>query len=334
MVSLHAALSDLWTSVYRLVDSTDDMDALRAHRLAVPEDVVEAERRAALVSLVLPEVVRRARAAYDGALVIHKGPEVARLYPDPLQRPSIDLDFVVTDALAAQRALVEAGFVEVGDPLFYEEAAHERPLEWPGLPVLVELHAYLNWPVWLARSPTRELLAAAVPSSLDVDGIQTLEPHHHVLATAAHAWAHGPMARVGDLVDVAALAEGLDRAELAAIARRWGVEGMWRTTIEAVDSVLFGEKPPLAVRTWARNLPAVRERNVLENHLGRWLGGFSALGPGGVRAFGHELARDLQPEVGETWSDKLRRVPRALRDAFVTRSKHDRRMEEELGRRR
>ena len=344
---LSSGAADLWASVNRLVDSTNDAEALRANRLHllaarrwrergkdVPCELVEAERLAVLVSFVLPEVLARIRAACDGRLVVHKGPVLALRYPDPLLRPYIDLDLLVPDAAAVQRALLAAGFVELGNPIFYEDAPHELPLEWPGLPLLVEVHSELNWPVWLARSPSEELLAAAVPSTLGVADVHALEPHHHALAVAAHAWAHGPVASVGDLVDVAALMAELDRAELATIARRWGVEGMWHTTVEIVDAVLFEGEPSWAVRTWARNLPAVRERTVLENHVGRWLAGFSALGlRGGLGVLAQEVAKDLRPAVGETWGEKLTRVPRALRDAFVARSKHDRSLGETIRRR-
>jgi hypothetical protein len=338
---------DLWAAVDRLVDVTDDVDALRANRLhllaarrwrelgkEVPAELVDAERVSVLSTLVIPELLTRVRATCEGELVVHKGPEVAARYPDPVLRPLIDLDLLASDAASAQEALVAAGFVEVGDPLFYAAAPHRQPLEWPGIPVLVEVHADLNWPRWLARSPTAELLAEAVPSTLGVEGLRTLEPHHHVLAIAAHAWSHGPFTRVGDLVDVAAMMEGLDRRELLALARRWGIERMWRTTLETVDAVLYGDPPPWAVRTWARNLPVVRERTVLEIHVGRWLGGFSAVGPlRGVRVLVEEVGKDLRPAIGETWGQKLARVPRAVRDAFVTRSRHDRRLEE-LDRRR
>jgi hypothetical protein len=333
---------DLWAAVDRIVGSTTDVDALRANRLhllaarrwrelgvEVPAELEAAERRSVLVSFVLPEVLGRVRAAVDGPLVVHKGPELALRYPDPLLRPYIDLDVLVPDAAAVQRALVAGGFQELGDPVLYSEAAHELPLEWPGLPLLVEVHSDLNWPTWLARSPTEELLAAAVPSRLGVAGVDTLAPHHHVLAVAAHAWAHGPFARVGDLVDVAALQEGIDDAELMLTARRFGLEGLWRTTTRTADAVLFGGERPLAVRTWARNLLAVRERTVLETHVGRWLAGFSALGPrGGVRVLGQEIAKDVRPGVGETWDDKLARIPHAFRDAFLPSSRHDRRLEE------
>jgi hypothetical protein len=332
---------ELWASVTRLVDSTDDVDALRANRLHllaarrwrdlgkdVPAGLVEAERFSALATLVVPELLERARSACDGELVIHKGPEVAARYPDPVLRPLIDIDLVASNAAATQEALVAAGFVEVGDPVFYAAAPHRLPLQWPGVPVLVEVHADLNWPRWLARSPTAQLLAEAVPSSLGIDGIRTLEPHHHVLAVAAHSWSHGPFGRVGDLVDVAAMMDGLDRGELARLARRWGIGRMWRTTLEAVDAVLFEGRRSWAVRTWARNLPEVRERTVLEVHVARWLAGFSAAGPiRGVRVLGEAVAKDLRPAVGETWGQKLARVPRAVRNAFVRQSRHHRQLE-------
>jgi hypothetical protein len=334
--------NELWDAVDRLLDSTDDLDALRAHRLHllaarrwrelgrdVPPELVDAERTGVLTTLVLPDLLARLREACEGPLVVHKGPAVALRYPDPVLRPFIDVDLLVPDAEAVQTALVGAGFAEVGDPVFYAGAPHRLPLEWPGIPLLVEVHAELNWPYWLRRSPTDELLATAVPAPLGVDGIQTLAPEHHVLAVAAHAWAHGPFARVGDLVDIAALMDGLDQGELLRLGRRWNVERMWRTTLAAVDAVLFAGPQAWATRTWARNLHAVRERTVLEGHSGRWLAGFSALGAlGGFRVLGQEVAKDLRPAVGETWGQKLTRVPRAVRGAFVTRSKHNRRLEE------
>ncbi len=338
---MSARAPDLWAAVDRLVDKNEDLDALRANRLhllaarrwrqlgkEVPAELVEAERASVLSALVLPELLTRVRDACGAELVVHKGPEVAARYPDPVLRPLIDVDLITRDAASAQAALVTAGFVELGNPLFYAVSPHQLPLEWPGIPVLVEIHADLNWPRWLARSPTAELLAQAVPSALGVDGLRTLEPHHHVLAIAAHAWSHGPFNRVGDLVDVAAMMDGLDRAELDALARRWGIERMWRTTLGTVDAVLFDGPRPWAVRTWARNLPAVRERTVLEIHLGRWFAGFSAVGWWrGVRVLGEGIGMDLRPAVGETWSQKLMRVPYALRNAFVARTRHDRRIE-------
>ena len=51
-----------------------------------------------------------------------------------------DLDLLTDDAEAAQAALLAAGFQEVFEPEIYEDIHHLRPLWWPGLPLVVELH--------------------------------------------------------------------------------------------------------------------------------------------------------------------------------------------------
>lgn len=338
----------IWPAVDRLIDSTSDLGLLRAHRIhllaarrwrdrgrPIPAELEAEARRGVLVSLLVPKVLAHLRAACDGPLVLHKGPEIASGYPDPGLRPYLDLDVLAPDAPSVQRALVAAGFVEVGDPDFYAASPHEPPLEWPGLPLRLEVHDAPNWPRWIGPAPpTSELFDAAVPSAVGVHGIQTLAPDHHAVVVAAHAWAHGPLAQVRDLVDVAVLAEGRDRYELQALAHRWGVGGLWRTTIEASDAVLFGASRPQALRLWARNLPELRERTVLENHLARWLSGFSALGPRrGLRVLLSRVGADLRPKRDESWAEKLRRARRALRNARVTKSKHDEGLEKPVGRR-
>ncbi len=331
----------IWTAVDRLIDSTTDLGALRANRIhllaarhwrelgrEVPSELEAAERKSVLVTLILPELLGRVRAAFDGPLVVHKGPEIADRYPDPALRPYIDLDVLVPAAKPVQRALVDVGFVEVGDPASYTDSPHCLPLLWPGLPLLVEVHDRPNWPARLGVPPARELLEHAVPSSLGVEGVLTLAPAHHALVVAAHSWAHGPMARVGDLVDVAVMADALDRDELCRLARRWGLERLWRTTLGTAEAVLFGDPKPWALRVWARNLSAVRERSVLENHIGLWLAGFSALGASrGALAMVAQVGQDLRPVRGETWGAKLSRTRAALRDARVKKSVHDEQLE-------
>jgi putative nucleotidyltransferase-like protein len=338
----------IWPAVDRLIDSTTDLDVLRANRIhllaaqrwrdrgwQVPPELEAELRRGVLVSLLVPQVLMRLRAACDGPLVVHKGPEIARGYPDPSLRPFRDVDVLVPDAASVQEALLAAGFVEVGDRDFYMASPHEPPVEWPGLPLSVEIHDAPNWPRWIGRPPsTPELLDAAVPSALGVDGVHTLAWHHHAVVVAAHAWVHGPLAQARDLVDVAVLADGRDRDELRKLARRWAVDGLWQTTLEASDAVLFGAPRPRALKIWARNLPELRERTVLENHLARWLSGFSALGPRrGLRVLLNRVGSDLRPKRNESWANKLRRTRRALRNARVTKSEHDEGLEERVGRR-
>lgn len=337
----------IWSAVEGLIDRTSDIAALRANRLhllaarrwreqgkPIPEDLVDDERLNVLAWLVAPDVVASVRRGCDGPVVLHKGPNVAALYPDPTLRPFIDVDVLVVDAAAVQSSLLEAGFVEVGDPKAYIGSPHQRPLELPGLPLRVEVHDHPNWPSWLPRPPTNELIDQAVPSILGVEGVSTLAPHHHALVVAAHAWAHGPFSRVGDLVDVAVLSDGLDRSELQRLARRWGVEGLWRTTLSTTDAVLFDGRRSWTTRTWARNLPAVRERTMFEFHVGRWLSGFSTLGiRGGFRVLRGEIARDVRPIGDEPWRAKLSRAWLSVRNARVTKSEHDEAVERTARRR-
>ena len=118
-----------------------------------------------------------------------------------------------------------------------------------------------------------------MPSATGIPGLLTLEPARHAVVLAVHAWAHVPLSRLGRLIDVAAVSQGVDRSETAAIARAWDVERLWRVTQATIDSLLGQEPRPFAGRIWARHLWSVRERTVLERHLERWLGPFSMLPP-------------------------------------------------------
>ena len=331
----------IWAAVDALIDSIDDLPTLTANRMhllaakrwrelgrEVPAELEEAVRSAALGTLVVPLLLTRVRDVVARPFVLHKGPEIAARYPDPALRFYTDLDLLVRDAHDAQRRLVDAGFVEVGDAARYVDGPHERPLVWPRYPLAIELHDRLNWPRWLGEPPTEELFGAAEPAATGVECVLTLAPIHHALVVAMHAWRHGPMSHIGHLVDVAVMADGLDADELRVTARRWGLDGLWQTTSEVADAVLYGAPEPWALRTWARNLSTGRERTVLEAHLGWWLAGFSAVGARrGLRVMGQQIARNLVPADGETWGAKLRRTRIALRNARTVKSDHDAELE-------
>ena len=175
--------------------------------------------------------------------------------------------------------MVEAGFEPTGDPELYIGIHHLRPLVLPGLPLVVEVH---HDPKWLdgTAPPTAELLATAVPSATGIPGLLTLEPARHAVVLAVHAWAHVPLSRLGRLIDVAAVSQGVDRSETAGDRRAPGTSsGSGASRRQTIDSLL-GQRPrPLAGRIWARHLWSVRERTVLERHLEQWLGPFSMLPP-------------------------------------------------------
>jgi hypothetical protein len=328
----------VWDEVDDLIRRARSLDDLRAHRLhllaarrwrrdgrVVPRELALEERHSAIVALTAPGLLRRVRESISGELLVLKGPEVAAAYPDPVLRAFGDLDLLVEDPEACQRALRAGGFVEVGDPRLFVDIHHERPLTLPGLPLSIELHARPKWPGGLAAPEPRELFAAAIPSATGIAGVSTLDRAHHALVLAAHSWAHDPLRRVGDLVDVAAMADGIDPAALRTLARRWNLLRVWSTTEAAAAALLEGGRTTLPLRTWARHLPAVRDRTVLEAHLDLWGSAFWALPAAPALAAARTGVRNaLSTAEGETATVKRSRTRRALADAFVSQPRHAR----------
>jgi hypothetical protein len=265
-------------------------------------------------------LLTRARDAWDGPLVLHKGPEVALDYPAPHLRGFCDLDLLTDDAAGAQAALLAAGFQEVDEE---ESEHHLRPLHWPGLPLALELHTRPNWANRVPAPPTDELIASAVQSRLGVAGVATLAPAQHALVLAGHSWSHDPLGRLGNLIDVAVTLQRADETEVAALARRWGCSRMWRTTRAAIADVLEGSGRSAAVASWARHLRDVRDRSVFEWHVKDaaapvWGVPRSRI-PTAVLA---EAWATVATDDSETWAAKRRRAGLALRNAGAARSDH------------
>jgi Uncharacterised nucleotidyltransferase len=332
-----AESSQLWSAADELVDRARGPADLRAHGLhllgaarlralghPVAEELLVEEWRAAMANLAVPALLLRARAAYDGQLMIMKGPEVALRYPDPVLRPFNDIDLLADDAGAAQRALLAAGFEEVG-PHDGDPAAHDLPsLAWPGLPTTIEVHRAVHWVEGLEAPSPQELFDAAEPSRLGVAGLLAPAPHHHVLLLTAHAWAHEPLRRLVELVDVAAMSQDTDPAAVRALARQWRCARLWRSTQRAIDALLYDTSRSLALRTWARHLHDARERTVLESRLQRLAGpawGLSARNvPWAVLC---ACAEHLRRHDHEPWRAKLARTGRLIRDAPLPISEHE-----------
>jgi hypothetical protein len=332
----------LWGAVEALIDRAPSDDDLRSHRLevpaarrlrargrVVPPDFVEQERRAAIAALMAGRVLEQVRAAYDGPALVFKGPEIAARYPDPALRGYGDIDLLVPDADAAQRALLAAGFRLVGDPELYIDIHHLRPVLADGMPLPIEVHSRPKW-VDSLRPPATELLFdEAVPSATGVAGMLAPDPARHALLLAVHSWAHEPLRRLRDMIDIAAVAAAAEPGKIDALARAWGVERIWQTSSAAV-AALFGKRPtPWALRLWAQNLARVRERTVLENHLQRWLSDFWALPPLiAARGVPQTLVDELGPGGDERWREKAARTALAVRNASRRRSQHDRELDE------
>jgi hypothetical protein len=331
----------LWEAVDALIDRAPSEDDLRSHRLEVlaarryravgrpvPPDFVAQERLAAIALLTAPIVLERVRVAYGGPAMVLKGPEVAARYPDPTLRGYGDIDLLVPDAEEAQQALLAAGFELVGDPELYVDIHHLRPVLANGVPLAVEVHSRPKWLEPLARPSTQMLFEVAQPSATGVAGILAPSPAQQALLLAVHSWAHEPLRRLRDMIDVAAVAAAADRSEIEALAREWGVERIWRTTIAAIDALLADRRTPWVLRMWAQNLGRVRERTVLENHLQRWLSDFWAMPPlAAARGLPRTFVDEVGPGGDESWGNKLTRTVLAVRNASHRRSHHDRELD-------
>ncbi len=327
----------LFERVDALVERSPSLEDLRHHGVdliaarawrergrEVPDDLRADERLAAARALAVTPVLERVLAASEGPVLVMKGPEVAGLYLDPAVRNFRDVDLIVPNAPDTQRRLLSAGFVETGDPKLFENIHHLRPLLWPGLPLLLEVHHHPKWVDSLEPPVFDELLEAAVPSRTGVSGVLTPSPQHHAVLLGAHAWAHRPLSRLRDLIDMALIAGEADPDELRKVARSWGVQKVWATTTRAIDSLLGTGRRPASVSIWARHLPAAREQTVLESHVQNWLSALWGLpGAHAIAAAAGAVGADLRPEEDEGWPAKLARSRTALANAFVRKSKHD-----------
>lgn len=321
---------DLWSGVDRLIDRAPSLGDLESHGLhllaarrweaegrELPQSLAEERSRSAWRDLLAPAVLQRAREAYDGKLLLLKGPAVARLYPSGC-RPFGDLDIVAEEPEVAQRALMGAGFEQVGfDGSYYEGLHHLSQLRLPDAPQpIVEIHRRPNWVDWGKPPSRQELFSRAVPAGPGAEGYLVLPPGEHAVVVAAHGWTELPLRRILDLLDVLVLVQAeSDRRVAERVAAEWGLERVWSTVTDAAAALLCGGPTPASMRIWARSLPQVRDRTVLENHLRKWLSVFWALPPRDrLPAFATALAHDLTPVPSEGWHSKLRRASEAIRN--------------------
>jgi hypothetical protein len=346
--SVSSAAPTFWRTVERLVESRlADTAGVCAHGLGplaadllerrgepIPPAFLHEQRVARVAAISAPALLARVRNAWDGPLLLLKGPEVAARYPHHA-RSFVDLDLLVSDAEEAQRALLAAGFHEEEDPGgIFVGIHHLTPLRWAGLPLKIEIHTEPKWPEGLTPPSNEELFEAGTPTAAGVPNVLAPATAHHALLIAAHAWAHQPLARVRDLLDVGALAVDAEHAELAHLARVWGIASVWQTTRTTLDALLAGRRTtPLLL--WAGHVQQVREQTVFEQHLERLLSPFWGLPTRtAVRHSTRALVNEFRPAFDETWSEKLRRSALALRRPGGSVATHRRRLGDSAQRRR
>ena len=213
-----------------------------------------------MVGLAATHLLQRVRASYDGRMVLMKGLEVGAHYPDSSLRPFRDLDLLVDDAEQAQQALIAGGFEPTGDERMYLNIHHLRPLRWPGLPLVVELHDRPKWLDWQAPPPTSDLLDAAVPSRTGVGRSRGTAARR--ITRSSSRCTRGRTNRCPGSAICSTwrpLSQSADRASIDSLAAAWGVERVWRATAAAADALFEHGHVPLLVRTWAAP-PAVGAR--------------------------------------------------------------------------
>jgi hypothetical protein len=332
---------DFWAGVVGLIDrNRDNVDGLARHGLAalaaeflearamvVPEALRPHLERTRVMALTAQFVLDRVRDVCDGSILLVKGPEAAVRYPHGA-RGYGDLDLLMPGAAAVQRQLRGAGFEEMPDPEgVFLGIHHLPPMRWRGS-LYVEVHTEPPWLDELRAPAIDELLDAAVPSQAaheaGVDGVLAPAPAHHALLLAAHAWAHQPLGRARDLVDVGAFRTEADAAEIRTTARRWGIARLWETTERAIEGLLHGQRPR-PFRLWAGHVPELREKTVVEDHLERLCSPIWAYPPRmAARRVGRALLGEVRPAGEEGWGQKLGRSFTALRRPFAPIGEHRR----------
>jgi hypothetical protein len=234
---------------------------LRANFRPIPRELATAEFTNSALQLEAYRLIKLIRETIDGPFILLKGVDTAAYYPAASLRPIRDVDILVPDVVAAQHALLRAGWRTKPTPGFHEDPASDHnlhqlcPVLHPMMSLPVEMHRNPNWPTW-AKAPTYgEIAADALPSVVGIDNVLAPSVEQHALVLLAHSWARQPFEQMSQLIDFALLLEHCDRSRLHETARRWGLETLVEIGEQTVASVLFAEgHDPTVVRQFASHL--------------------------------------------------------------------------------
>lgn len=277
-------MMDLWTSLDRIIDAAPDSAALRTHGLGpiaawrmrqrgepVPKEIERLALGAAYASVTAAPLLQKVIDILQEPVLVLKGPEVARLYPERTLRTYGDLDLLVMDLPRAERALIDAGFTELAPGSKVPGKHHDSPLQFAGLALAIELHRDPGWLPWVTPPSHRELLSSPFESSTRVSGAVALSMEQQALYLANHAWRHGPYTSLIHLVDIELIRQQADPAAINALARSWGLERIWRHHCDAIDWFIYqnGSPPSPIHRLWARHLNTLDERSEFGFYISR-----------------------------------------------------------------
>lgn len=331
-------MTDLWTSLDRIIAAAPDAAALRRHGLgpiaawrmrqrgeSVPAGIERLALGAAYASVTAAPLLERIVDILQEPVLVLKGPEVARLYPERNLRTYGDLDLLVHDLPSAERRLIDAGFAELMPGKKIEGHHHDSPLGFGGMALMIELHRDPGWLSWLTPSSDRELMRAAAPSGTGVAGALALQPEQQALFLASHAWRHGPYTSLIHLIDIELLRQQTNAAEVAALARRWGIERVWTYLCAMIDWYIYqeGDTPGHVHRWWSRHLDAQRERTLLEYYLAIWGRGLAApTFPEQVGSIARDLRFSFTTHSWQSRRQKLGRIAQGARSLALPAGRH------------
>jgi hypothetical protein len=168
------------------------------------------------------------------------------------------------------------------------------------------------------------VFGTAIPSRTGVAGLLAPNSAAHAVLLAAHGWAHDPLRRLGDVIDIAATLQDADRSRAAAYAREWGWDRLWKAMVSITDAVIVGGALPKRLSPWTRHLLSARDRKVFEHQLTLLLAPASSVPASQVpRALGRGVREVVARRNDESWAQKIRRSRKALLDALVEESVHE-----------
>ncbi|MEZ4532144.1 MAG: nucleotidyltransferase family protein [Thermomicrobiales bacterium] len=331
-------MNDLWTALDRIIATAPDASALRIHGLGqiaawrmrqrgepVPPDIERLALGAAYASVTAAPLLQKVVDILQEPVIVLKGPEVAHLYPERALRTYGDLDILVADLPSAEQKLIASGFAELLPGKKVDGHHHDSPLGFGLLALNVELHRDPGWLRWLTPPSDRELFGMAVPSVTGVANAFALPPEQLALYLASHAWRHGPYTSLIHMVDIELLRQQTDPVELHALARRWGIEKVWRSICAMNDWYIYqeGTTPGSVHRWWARHLDDTRERTLMEMFLASWGRGLAAPTlPEQIETVTHDVRFSFTVHSWQSRRQKMRRIALAARRSMRPASQH------------
>lgn len=284
-------MTELWTALDRIIDAAPDAASLRIHGLGpiaawrlrergepVPADIERLAHGAAYASVTAAPLLQKVIDILQEPVLVLKGPEVARLYPERTLRTYGDLDLLVADLPRTEQKLIDAGFAELMPNRKIDGHHHDSPLGLGNLALMIELHRSPGWLSWLTPPSDAELLRTAIPSVTGVGGALALPLEQQALFLASHAWRHNPYNSIIHLIDIELIRQQTDPVAVLALARRWGIEHVWLHLCAMIDWFIYqeGATPGTVHRWWSRHLRDTREQTLMEFYLASWGRGLAA----------------------------------------------------------